>query len=339
MRKKLSACSTRPSPIERGSILGADICEYKAAVSAYWDASFIQLGAGALDAGIEYLVGDNFTLYRDNWHQRLHLVGTLLPGMIAFGISSRAGQGTRWWGQSLSPGCIPIGRSNDEMNLVAGANEGMTVLTMREGDFLRIFEHLTGLASSDFPGEGRFLELNPGAERQLLKFWNSVLAQTSTMDRCEWQLVDLVAPLLAALELPVLRNDMQSPKAALLNRLMHIAETTDFQATVPEISQKLGVSRRSIEYLFHDLIGESPRAYFIARRLSLCKQELAEAGQGEITVAAVAIKHGFYELGRFASVYRRYFGELPSITLRRNPVLVTLGMRSWETDVSHNDPS
>jgi len=310
------------SASERGFIQGADICEYQSAVGASWDALFVQLGAGALEAGIEYLAGEGFTLYRESWQQRLHLVGTLLPGMIAFGIPAGTGQGTRWWGQSLPPARIPIARSTVELNLAAGAKEAITVLTMREEDFLGIFERLTGLPSSAFPGKGHFLALNPGAQRQLLEFWNSVLARTATVDRCEWSVVDLIAPLLDALELPVLPHRIESPKSALLGRLMGIAEASDFLATVPEISLKLGVSRRTIEYVFQELIGESPRAYFTARRLNLCRQELAGASQGETTVAVVAIKYGFHELGRFASVYRRYFGELPSITLRRNRGLV-----------------
>jgi hypothetical protein len=46
----------------RGSIQGADILDYKDAVSASWDASFVQLSAGNLDAGIEFLSGDGFAL-------------------------------------------------------------------------------------------------------------------------------------------------------------------------------------------------------------------------------------------------------------------------------------
>jgi len=42
----------------RGSIQGADILDYKDAVSA----SFVQLSAGNLDAGIEFLSGDGFAL-------------------------------------------------------------------------------------------------------------------------------------------------------------------------------------------------------------------------------------------------------------------------------------
>jgi AraC-like DNA-binding protein len=35
------------------------------------------------------------------------------------------------------------------------------------------------------------------------------------------------------------------------------------------------------------------------------------------TVADLAQRHGFTQLGRFAAVYRREFGEMPSATLAR----------------------
>lgn len=311
----------------RGSIQGADILDYKDAVSASWDASFVQLSAGNLDAGIEFLSGDGFALYRESWRQRLHLVGTLLPGMIALGIPANAGQETRWWGQTLSSTCIPIARSTDEVNLVTGANETITVLTMSEEHFLRIFAHLTGLLPGDFPGKGQFLQVAPGAVRQAVRFWNSVLAQSSVLDVGEWSLVDLLAPLLDAMDLPVTTHKIITPKSALLDRVLHLAEASGFRASVPEISLELNVSRRTIEYAFQDIVGKSPYAYFNLRRLNLCRQALTVANPAHTTVASIAARNGFFELGRFATAYRRYFGELPSITLRRTRGLVAVGMR------------
>lgn len=307
---------------ERGVIHEADICEYKDAVSASWDASFVQLGAGKLDAELDFLIGPGFSLYRESWCQRLHLVGTLLPGMIAIGIPAQQRRETRWWGFTAPSDCIPIARSTSELNLVAAANEAITVLTMREVDFLEIFERLTGLPRREFPEQGHFLQVKAGAAQRVLDFWNSVLAKTSALDTCEWGVADLVAPLLDALELAVIPHRLEVRKSALVERLLRIAEASDFKASVPEISRESNVSRRTIEYVFRDLLGESPRAYFTARRMNLCQQELAAASREETTVATIAIKYGFCELGRFAALYRRYFGELPSSTLRQTRGLV-----------------
>jgi transcriptional regulator GlxA family with amidase domain len=99
---------------------------------------------------------------------------------------------------------------------------------------------------------------------------------------------------------------------------MRVAEASNFRASVSEISLELNVSRRTIEHVFRDLMGESPWAYFTLRRLNLCKQALMEANHRETSVTIIATGFGFYELGRFASYYHRHFGELPSQTLRRS---------------------
>ena len=129
------------------------------------------------------------------------------------------------------------------------------------------------------------------------------------------------------MELPVTTHNIITPKSALLDRVLHLAKASGFRASVPEISLELNVSRRTIEYAFQDIVGESPHAYFNLRRLNLCRQALTVANPAHTTVASIAARNGFFELGRFATAYRRYFGELPSITLRRTRGLVAVGMR------------
>jgi len=63
-------------------------------------------------------------------------------------------------------------------------------------------------------------------------------------------------------------------------------------------------------------MGVPPRRYAQSLRLSRARADLRDARPGEVTVAEVAAKWGFWHLGRFASTYRATFGELPSQSLR-----------------------
>jgi AraC family ethanolamine operon transcriptional activator len=47
------------------------------------------------------------------------------------------------------------------------------------------------------------------------------------------------------------------------------------------------------------------------------RQLLLKNDPHELSVCAVAAKVGFWDVGRFAGRYRRFFGELPSETLGR----------------------
>jgi len=61
----------------------------------------------------------------------------------------------------------------------------------------------------------------------------------------------------------------------------------------------------------------SPHRFLVLRRLQLARRALTRNGRGTTSVTAVATEFGFWELGRFAVMYRRAFGESPSVTLRR----------------------
>lgn len=85
---------------------------------------------------------------------------------------------------------------------------------------------------------------------------------------------------------------------------------------VDELSQTLGVPRRSLFYAYRKVLGIGPRQYFELRRLHQLRQLLRQAESGETSVTSLAIELGFTDMGRMAASYRRQFGENPSYTLK-----------------------
>lgn len=90
----------------------------------------------------------------------------------------------------------------------------------------------------------------------------------------------------------------------------------EHRTTVTEICQALGVGRRTLEYAFRDVLGTSPKAYFIQCALEAAHHKLQTSTPGDRTVTDVATEFGFWHLGRFSVAYRVAFGETPSETLR-----------------------
>lgn len=76
-----------------------------------------------------------------------------------------------------------------------------------------------------------------------------------------------------------------------------------------------GVAGRSLHAHFRRFTGKSPLAYVAEQRLARARSDLKKAEQGE-TVTTIATRWGFTQLGRFAGVYRRTYGESPVETLR-----------------------
>ena len=85
--------------------------------------------------------------------------------------------------------------------------------------------------------------------------------------------------------------------------------------SVVDLCRAAGVSRRTLEYAFQERFGLSPKAYMLARRLGEVRAELRQDPLGQ-SITRIANRWGFHHLSRFAGLYRRQFGELPSDTIR-----------------------
>lgn len=86
---------------------------------------------------------------------------------------------------------------------------------------------------------------------------------------------------------------------------------------VSDLCVATGVSERTLECVFKDLVGLSPNAYLTRLRLQQVRNALLRAEPGSTQVSTEALKWGFGHFGEFSSAYKRCFGQLPSHTLRR----------------------
>jgi AraC-like DNA-binding protein len=88
---------------------------------------------------------------------------------------------------------------------------------------------------------------------------------------------------------------------------------------MPELCALIGVTERTLRSCCAEFLGISPSRYMLLRRLKAVRIALRDADPATASVAEIAGRCGFTELGRFAGVYRNAFGESPSTTLRGAP--------------------
>lgn len=94
-----------------------------------------------------------------------------------------------------------------------------------------------------------------------------------------------------------------------------IRAAPDENWSVLALCERLGVSRRTLQYSFNEVTGLSPLDFVRAVRMNGVRQALrTDAAE---SVGAAAARFGFHHLPRFAAQYRAFFGELPSATLGR----------------------
>jgi AraC family ethanolamine operon transcriptional activator len=121
-------------------------------------------------------------------------------------------------------------------------------------------------------------------------------------------------------------NQDPGPRTS-LGRQQLVSRAIDYMRTrideplsIGDLCTALGVSRRTLQYCFEEVLQINPVSYLKALRLNGVRQELRrELHQGNLQRTAiqdVAARWGFWHLSRFAQEYRQMFGELPSETLK-----------------------
>jgi AraC-like DNA-binding protein len=86
--------------------------------------------------------------------------------------------------------------------------------------------------------------------------------------------------------------------------------------TLADIAQAAGVPGRTLLEHFKHHRGVSPVRYLRNARFARVREALLGA-ESKQTVTQIAMKWGFYHMGRFAAEYCQRFGEIPSQTYRR----------------------
>jgi AraC family ethanolamine operon transcriptional activator len=75
------------------------------------------------------------------------------------------------------------------------------------------------------------------------------------------------------------------------------------------------VSERTLRNVFNECFGIGPNRHLRIQQLHRIRARLRAHERASVTVASIARQFGVWDLGRFASEYRRLFDELPSATL------------------------
>lgn len=137
--------------------------------------------------------------------------------------------------------------------------------------------------------------------------------------------VELLEILLATLDMARKYEPSRSDRTRQVQaHIVHIAEDhaqslTGTSIYVTDLCRVAGVSERTLQYAFKEVLGLTPIAYLTRLRLHRVRQALLAAHPESTTISVEALRWGFWHFGEFARAYKDCFSELPSDTLRRKP--------------------
>ena len=87
-------------------------------------------------------------------------------------------------------------------------------------------------------------------------------------------------------------------------------------ASISEIAKAVGVGERALQIAFRKETGLSPKQFLTRERLINAHEDIVSSA-GAAQIGEVAKKWGFAHAGRFASAYRKQFGDFPKTVAGR----------------------
>lgn len=110
----------------------------------------------------------------------------------------------------------------------------------------------------------------------------------------------------------------QQCHSTIMRRFRRVLEDNPGRAIyIPELCAAISVPERTLRLCCQESLGMSPKKYLTLRRMNFARRTLLASVPGETSVTDVATSYGFWHFGRFSSVYRSLFNELPSDTLSK----------------------
>jgi len=307
-------------------VTNVDVGEQAASLRR-WDQVYEQLTPGPFVGTLHEVCFGAVQVFRETTSQSVHEAGGAWAGSRSLGLPLAMSGSALFRGQGVRPGMVMTLSGRDELEFYAPPGCDLLGVSVDEH---ALREHARCVEDRDIDRlfGGRTV-LAPGAER-LVAFRDTLLSVLDSLDanpvalRFEQAQRLLQDAILAAVVAVADGNDDAPGHSPPLSR-RHVVERAraymdahiDETMTMAGLCVALGVSRRTLQYSFHDVLGINPVRFLRALRLNGVRRDLRHPSATS-TVQDTAGRWGFWHLGHFVTDYKHMFGELPSVTLRRH---------------------
>lgn len=291
-----------------------------------WDLDFRQLDPGESPAEITQIgyagIQLSYAWFNRHYDQR----GGAPTGTRTFGLLEEGVNGVTWCNRKVTDQTLLMFDASGGFEAVS--QPGFKVFTFavpvetltKSADALGIQAPEKVIRHSDDTQE-----LTPSTARALRQHMSQLKSAATldpaVLDQSEFiyeldcalpgRMMDAIAASKGIPQRPVLRTRHLALKKA----IDFIKSSTENVITVNDLCRITGVSERTLQYVFKEYFGISPKRYLMNVRLNAVRKALSRARPGEITITDMAHRFGFWHMGQFAADYRLFFSELPSETL------------------------
>jgi AraC family ethanolamine operon transcriptional activator len=300
-----------------------DDIDAMAASPLAWNLEYEQIGRGRFRGQLTQLLMDQLQLARINWSPGVLQSGSAPAGTWVFGLPISAGGSLHVRRRPARAGELLAATSRDDVGFTATGPTDMMVIVLPTPMIDRWIQARRGIDRFDVNLPSPRWQVSASEMTRRAGALSSLLQSLQTqpngylgpqgLSRVEACILDVVLDMIPSAEvIEPLHSRARVARAVL--KLLNAR--LDNPPTIAELCQAVGAKERTLHLSCVEAFGRPPATLLAELRLNASHRALSRPGR-ETSVTAVAAFFGFTHFGRFAEIYRRQFGELPSATLSK----------------------
>ena len=300
-----------------------DDIDAMAASPLAWDQTYEQIGRGRFQGRITQLLLDQVQLARAAWSPGVLQRGSAPKGTWAFGLPLVAEGSLHVRRRPAAPGELIAATSRDDVGFAATGPTDLMIVALPTSSIDRWVQTRRGIDRFDLDLPSPRWQVPADEIARRARTLSSLLEALTTesddlltdqvLPRIKSQIFDVILDMIPSAEIiEPLHNRASIARAvfAVLN------ERIDDPPSITELCLAVGAKERTLHLSCVEAFGRPPAKLLAELRLNAARRALLHPRK-QTSVAAVAMLYGFTHFGRFADIYRRQFGELPSATFSK----------------------
>lgn len=304
-----------------------------------WEQEYHQLSPGRYEGSVSWCSMQGMEFFVESSNQQLHQAGTLPSGKVALALPL-ACEGQGWSsGQPVGRDTMIVLGDQRPLDFRTPLTLSVAAIVVAMEDLLRyagVFDCEAAVASALAQGAVTLPALMACHLREGL----ASVARSVAGDKVAFNHGNALAAFRNTLlsgfvnALGGVAGAQQGPARSAAQHRRTVERAVQYMRAhasepigVVDICQAVGVHSRVLQYCFNEVFGVTPVAYLRCLRLHQVRREIKESPNEAI--GDIAARWGIWHLGRFASDYKRLFGELPSATVRGQPMRRGALAQAW----------
>jgi AraC family transcriptional regulator, ethanolamine operon transcriptional activator len=288
-----------------------------------WDQKYEQIGRGRFQGRFTQLLLDQVQLARVVWSPGILHRGSAPKGTWAFGLPLVAEGSLHVRRRPVAAGELIAATSRDDVGFAATGPTDLMIVALPTSLIDRWVQTRRGIDRFDLDLPSPRWQVPADELARRARTLSSLLEALTTqsdnlltdraLSRVDSQIFDVILDMIPSAEIIEPLHNRASIARAVFTVLN---ERIDDPPSITELCLAVGAKERTLHLSCVEAFGRPPAKLLAELRLNAARRALLNP-QKETSVAEVAMLCGFTHFGRFAEVYRRQFGELPSATFSK----------------------